>query len=150
MDNSWILGFWDSWIPGFWDLWILGLLDSWISENPPNPVLISSSSKSPRAAMHMNGCTSRWEYGLPKFQNKLWKESRVTTETVPKPYHFNEIRDAHFQIIKSSPPLFPPHPTTPSHPRPSPPQPRPTSPAHPPPGFQWGGVYYPIQSTCNY
>ena len=74
---------------------MFGFLDF---RNFKNPVLISSSSKSPRAATHMNGCASRWEYGLPKFQNKLWNESRVMTETVQKPYHFNEIRDANFYI----------------------------------------------------
>ena len=36
---------------------------------------------------------------MPKFQNKLWNESRVMTETVQKPYNFNEIRDANLLIV---------------------------------------------------
>ncbi len=39
--------------------------------NFANLVSISSSSKTPRAAKHTKGCPSGWEYGLPKFQNKL-------------------------------------------------------------------------------
>ena len=39
--------------------------------NFANLVSISSSSKTPRAAKHTKGCPSKWEYGLPKFQNQL-------------------------------------------------------------------------------
>ena len=43
---------------------------------------ISSSSKTSRSAKHTIRCASKSEYGLPKFQNKLWSESRVMPKTV--------------------------------------------------------------------
>ncbi len=58
---------------------------------PGNWGSISSSSKTPRAGKHTNGCALKWEYGLPKFHANLRRESRVMPETVSKTYIFSDV-----------------------------------------------------------
>ena len=42
-------------------------------------------SKTPGSAKHTVRRASKSEYGLPKFQNKLWNESRVMPKSVRTP-----------------------------------------------------------------